>query len=1152
MTSSQRVTLAAIGVLAFLAAHLPAQRGLTDIPKPDPQVELRAMQVAEGFQINLFAADPIIRKPVQMNWDAAGRLWLATSTAYPHIEPGQKPEDQVVILEDTDGDGSADKSIVFADNLLIPTGLVPGDGGVYVANSTEILHLRDTDGDGKADQSRVVLSGFGTEDVHHMIHTFRWGHDGMLYFNQSIYTHSHIETPWGVRRLRAGGVWQLRPESLRLEVFARGFVNPWGHQFDHWGQSFATDGAYTDGINHMFPGATFVAAHDAKRTLRGLNPGQPKHCGLEVLSGRHIPESFVGTFVTNDYRANRVNRFILSEDGSGFASRQAEDLVSSDHVAFRPVDVKMGPDGAIYVADWYNPIIQHGEVDFRDPRRDHVHGRIWRITAKGRPLVKPPRLNGAPVGDLLKALQAPEDWTREQARRVLKERGPKEVVPALKKWLDSLSPGDAGIEHHRVEALWLYQSLDQPSAAVRSGLLEQVLTAKDHRARAAGVRVLHSWHDRIEGIDSLLTRSIEDRHPRVRLESIHVLRQRGTPEAARQALKALDQPMDGNLDFALSTTLQKLESQWLSRLEAEPDFLGSDPRKLIYALKSSDNPAGMKLLGRLYRRGLPSKSLQVEVLDVLAAKGGPEDLNLLLEIALDGGTEASQATTLIEKLDQAARQRNVRPAGDLERIAPLLDVKNAVLQGAVARLSGRWKITAVRSRLAAFAKDSSQVDELRQASLEGLALLGGVEDNILLEQVSRAGESPKIRMMAVAALASLDVETAAVLAAELLAAIPQGTDAASVYDALFTRDRGPAALAAALQGKTLPAEVALAGLRRLSTSGRPSEELAKALEKAGGEALAAPKLDAAEIERFIREVKEQGDPARGERIYRLASQACMDCHSIAGAGGRLGPDLTSIGASAQLDYLVESLLDPSKQIKEGFHLVTVRKEDGSIATGIALRQNDQEIVMRDGSDKEVTIPRSAVRQASLNPISLMPVTSGLRRDEFLDLTRFLSELGRVGLYEPPKASLTRSWRVLEASQEATVLLGRRGREHLAVGNHKLRWVPTYSTVAGELPANDMPIVGQQGLKFSCVRFDLRVSVPGEVALGLSHPDGTVMWIGERIVAKELAARTVLDLPAGTHAITLSIDRVKSPSQPLRIELLDLPASPARAQLLTGK
>jgi putative membrane-bound dehydrogenase-like protein len=198
-----------------------AQRELKNIPDPDPEIERKSFQVAEGFEVNLFAADPLLAKPIQMNWDAAGRLWIASSEVYPQIEPGKVANDKIIVLEDSDGDGRADKTTVFADGLLIPTGVEPGDGGAYVANSTELLHLKDTDGDGKADTSRIVLSGFGTEDTHHIIHTFRWGHDGCLYFNQSIYIHSHIETPWGVRRLGGGGIWQFRPESSRLEVFCR-------------------------------------------------------------------------------------------------------------------------------------------------------------------------------------------------------------------------------------------------------------------------------------------------------------------------------------------------------------------------------------------------------------------------------------------------------------------------------------------------------------------------------------------------------------------------------------------------------------------------------------------------------------------------------------------------------------------------------------------------------------------------------------------------------------------------------------------------------------------------------------------------------------------------------------------------------------------
>src|SRR5262249_48255101 len=284
-------------------------------------------------------------------------------------------------------------------------------------------------GSGHADGQRIVLSGFGTEDTHHIIHTLRWGPDGMLYFNQSTYIHSHVETPYGVRRLGGGGVWQFRPETMRLEIFLRGLINPWGHHFDRWGQSFATDGAGGEGINYVLQGASYAWTPGAIRIIHGLNPGSPKHCGAEIASGRHLPEDWRGNILTNDFRGHRVCRFVPGDDGSGFAARELPELVKTNHPAFRPVDVKMGPDGAVYIADWYTPIIQHGEVDFRDPRRDHTHGRIWRVTAKNRPLVPRPQLVGATTEALLDALKASEDWTRHHAKRQLKERGAK-VVPA--------------------------------------------------------------------------------------------------------------------------------------------------------------------------------------------------------------------------------------------------------------------------------------------------------------------------------------------------------------------------------------------------------------------------------------------------------------------------------------------------------------------------------------------------------------------------------------------------------------------------------------------------------------------------------------------------------------------------------------------------
>ena len=203
-----RLTLL-LGAASCAFASQP--KSAADLPDPNPEVQKAGFVVPEGLEVTLWAQEPMIQKPVQMNWDSQGRLWVVSSTTYPQIKPGDAAKDQVVVLEDTDNDGRADKSTVFAENLHIPTAVIPGDGGVYVANSTEVLFLRDTNGDLKADERTIVLSGFGTEDTHHLLHTMRHGPEGLLYFLQSIYIHSHIETPHGVRRLMGEPDRQVAP-----------------------------------------------------------------------------------------------------------------------------------------------------------------------------------------------------------------------------------------------------------------------------------------------------------------------------------------------------------------------------------------------------------------------------------------------------------------------------------------------------------------------------------------------------------------------------------------------------------------------------------------------------------------------------------------------------------------------------------------------------------------------------------------------------------------------------------------------------------------------------------------------------------------------------------------------------------------------------
>ncbi|MEN9574481.1 MAG: hypothetical protein RL514_2336 [Verrucomicrobiota bacterium] len=459
------------------AALLGKAAAAKHTPQPTPE-----FTVADGLEVTLWAENPHLAKPIQINFDPQGRLWVASSEVYPQIEPGQAAHDKIVVLEDTKGAGKADKATVFADNMLIPTGLAPGDGGVYVAQSTELLHLKDTDGDGKADVRRVVLSSFGTEDTHHNLHTLRWGPDGRLWMSQSIYTRSEVETPHGVVRLRSGGIFRFEPASQKLEVIFKGWVNAWGHQFDEFGQSFVTDGAGGGGINWGLPGAMYQTYARARRILPSVSPGgYPKFASLEIIRSQHFPADWQGRVVTCDFRANRVTSFSVTEQGAAYITKQETDICRTSNNTFRPIDVKLGPDGALYIADWSNPIINHGEVDFRDPRRDREHGRIWRVSVKGKAGLKNPALTKASTAALLTELLSPNHFNSSQATRLLVEKGAAAVAPELKTWTATLKE-----EKQLLAALWIHQALNLPA----NDLQARLLAANDGRIRAAAVRVL--------------------------------------------------------------------------------------------------------------------------------------------------------------------------------------------------------------------------------------------------------------------------------------------------------------------------------------------------------------------------------------------------------------------------------------------------------------------------------------------------------------------------------------------------------------------------------------------------------------------------------------------------------------------------------------
>ncbi|HTN73694.1 MAG TPA: PVC-type heme-binding CxxCH protein [Pirellulaceae bacterium] len=1145
-------------LLAISATPVWAQRDLKDIPSPDPELERKTFIVADGFEVNLWAGDPQIAKPIHSNFDEKGRLWIASSEVYPQIKPGQPATDKILVLEDTDGDGKADKTTVFADGLLIPTGVLPGDGGCYVANSTELIHLKDTDGDGKADQRRVVLSGFGTEDTHHLLHTLRWGHDGQFYMNQSIYIHSHLETPWGVRRLNGGGIWRFRPENLALDVFCEGFVNPWGHQQNYWGQSFATDGAYGEGINYVFPGSVFVTAPGAKRRVEGLNPGSPKHCGLEIVGGAHLPDDWQGNMLTNDFRAHRVCRFVVTEDGSGYASRQEVEVIKSTHVAFRPIDVKMGADGAIYIADWYNPIIQHGEVDFRDPRRDHVHGRIWRVSAKGRPLVKPVDYAKSTTPELLDLLKRQEDWIRLWSKLELKRRGTGEVVPAVNAWLAKLDKNEAQYEHNRLEGLWVFQNLNEPNEA----LLREVLASPDHHARAAAVRVASQWQEKLTNPIAYYGAAVVDAHPQVRLEAVRALAKLPASESAKLAITALDKPMDKFLDFALWQTMRDLEPNWLPAVRSGEESFDGNVTHLTFALKAVDSPAVVQPLLALIQNNKIAANRAGDVLGLIAALGGPGELGAVLDMvvkpdsALPDETKASLLTALVD----TTLIRKKQPAGDLNRVQTALASKNNALLAAAVRAAGAWKLEGQRPALAGMIASDQTNATVRDAAVDALSLLGGdASKSALAELAANEKGGRELRARATSALVALDVAAAAKAAVALLVNLPAGEDPEAILKTLLAHNKGSEALAKAMEGQKLTPDTAKLVLRAVRASLTPSPELSSAVQAAGGLTDGGGwKLTDALLTELVNEVKTQGNAARGELVFRRSASQCYKCHAIGGAGGVVGPDLVSIGASAQVDYLVESLLEPNKKVKENYHSQSVVTDDGRIVTGIPVRETAEELVLRDADDKIVTLEKSSI-EVRKDGRSLMPDGSvdTLTRAEVVDLARFLSELGKVGPYAIGQSRVARRFETLVPSKEAYTRLARTSFDTVAAIDPTLTWEPYYSLVSGELPvastnAFELKNWGDEASgpkKVVFVRTELEVTAPGKTKLLLGNEKGLMLWLDGKPTSPQAAM--VIDLSPGKHVLVVAANVTARPAA-LRLELADEPGSSAKVQWVGGK
>jgi putative heme-binding domain-containing protein len=955
------------------------------------KAELASFAVDKQLQVNLFADESMgIANPVCMRWDARGRLWVLCTWAYPQLKPGAKPNDKLLILEDTNGDAKADKIFTYIDGLNMPTGFALGHGGAYIGNGRELLHVRDTTGDGKADKRVVLFSGFGTGDTHQTINSFAWSPGGELFFSQGLHCFSRVQTPWGIRKLDEHGSWRLRPLRRQLHAHRRtsGGGNPWGFAFGDWGEPFIKSNG--PGVSELLPG--MVASEQIVGDYWGgavqIGATKIKSMIIEIVDTPVLPKDFQGDFLIAGYFARNIARLRPTVNGAGHKLQTLAPILTSTHNAFRPVDLNTGPDGALYVADWFNPIIGHYQASLRHPDRDKKHGRIWRITTKGQPLLKPPALAKMNAAQLCNQLPAPLRRTRKLAKLRLMDLPKAKAIAATQQWVDALKPTDPALEAKLFEAIGVFEShevVDRP-------LLERLLASKDYRARAYATRVVGRWHDRLKNPLALLRRSATDEHSRVRLEAIVAASDVREAESIAIAAQAADGSADRFITFAFKNAVHALASEWKPALLAgKLDF--AKPAHLLSVVREGGGNEVASVVRQKLADPVLSTARKLVLTELLAQIGNSADAALALELA-------SIHPTILHALVNAARERNLQAPANA---AELLNVplKTTATRAGAVQLIGAWKLNAHAETIRALATGQTEPLAVRVAAAVALGQLNIPQAVETLAALVTLNGAADLRVAALGSLAKHDVARAAQLTARLSGQL-KPDELGPVLAALLQRNAGADAMAGALGQAEVSADTAKLILRWLNAAGRVEQKLNLVLNKLIGVQSVAPVYSADFVGALAKEALARGDAVNGKKVFQLPLASCTACHAVDGVRGAVtsvkGPNLSAVAAGLPMDLLVESVLWPARQIKEGYAATTVITKDGRVLSGFAHSEDKTVLRVRDlATGKIASVQTANIKQRTRNGTVMPPgLTASLTRAELRDLIKYLYTLKTTG------------------------------------------------------------------------------------------------------------------------------------------------------------
>jgi putative membrane-bound dehydrogenase-like protein len=957
-----------------------------------PKQAAERMTLPKGFSAHVFASEPEIRQPVAACFDERGRLWVIEYLQYPvpaGLKPvtvdqylrteydrtpepppkGPKGADRIKILEDTNGDGTADKVTTFLEGLNLASGLAVGHGGVFVGQAPYLLFYADKNHDDKPDgDPEVLLSGFGLQDAHATVNSMDWGPDGWLYGAQGSTVTAKIR---GVEFQQ--GIWRYHPRTKAFELFAEGGGNTWGLDFDRQGNAFgSSNGGFI--TFHMIQGAYYWKGFAKHGPLH--NPHTygyfdsiayqgPRHGGHVtpggiIYKGDSFPEELKDVFVGGNLLSNSVYWHKLSPRGSTFSGTHGGTLIDSHDPWFRPIDLLTGPDGSVYVVDWYDKRASH--LDPRD-NWDKTNGRIYKITYEGTKLLAPFDLSRMSSQELVSLRTRQNDWWPDTARRILAERRDPSVVGPLRSLL--AQDRDEALALRDLWALYVSGGLDDSTALA---LLEHPVS---------GVR---RWTARLLGDES--------RIPPKCMDQLLDMARHDPDVSVRSQLAS------SALRWEPSSSLRILRGLVERSEDTEDPFI---PLQIWWALERHLESAGLETVldsfGSSTAQSLPMvrDHLLERMARWLAARGGDADFRACARLLANASAQA-QADRVILGMAKGLEGRRLTavPETLVESLNRLWDQPRPSLE--LVRLGVRLGSSEALKTAIAESGNTQRTDSERLALIEVVGQSGTPDAMMALRELLRGKDRSTVRLAAMNALGGFADHS---IADDLLNEYPKLPDGLRdrARDLLCSRKAWAKRLVDAIEaGKIAAKDLKNGQVGQIAQL--QDVDLKTRVETLWGR-IPGPnsetkRLRIAEIRGTLPE-GDKGNPDRGRTVFKAQ---CAGCHRLFAEGEQIGPELTG-SERGNLDFLLSSIVDPSALIRKEYQAQTIALRDGRVVTGLIIDENDKTLTLVDSKQQKLVVPRSEVEDRKPSDASLMPdgLLDKLSDSEIRDLFRYLQSSG---------------------------------------------------------------------------------------------------------------------------------------------------------------